>query len=658
MAEAEDVLVDAARHAVAWVQARRVRAPDAAQGLAELAPRLDLLLRAVHGRPFPLRVAQPGVPPTLLARWWRGEVQRPALPGTDGTRLWLPPALPGVPEDAIPALYRAMALQQAARAQRGSPQRAAALLPAERDAFLLLETLAVEAALLHALPGLSGPLQALRDAALARRPQPQALAEAFQRLEHTLRARWQAPLSAAVAPAPAELVSEARALVAGQPGARLHADWWSGEWRMPEPGASGMAACASAQHEEDGDGPPRSAQLRRRPRVRQAQEGEDDASPGAWMVQTAQPQEKAEDPAGLQRPADRDTQEPAQSHAESLAELDAARLVRTPQRAQEVLLSDDPVPATPAQALPRRTPAHGEAQRFEYPEWDHRQQAYRRPGTTVWVRAAEPGSRGWVERTLREQHALLQGLVRRFELLRSRRVTLRAQAEGDEVDLDALVQARADFRAGLPLSERVYRSQRLLRRDMACVVLVDISGSTDGWLAGSRRVIDVEREALLLLALALQRLGEPHALMAFSGRGSHRVTLWQLKGFEEPSSEAVLARIAGLEPQHCTRTGAALRHASWLLSQRAEHHRLLLLLSDGKPQDDGGYEGAAAVQDLRRAVLEARAQGQHPFALTVERQAADWMPRVFPPGHWALLQQPERLPLLVLQWLRRLLMAP
>jgi nitric oxide reductase NorD protein len=458
----------------------------------------------------------------------------------------------------------------------------------------------------------------------------------------------------APAPPPQELLRRAQVLAERLPGALLHKDWWSGEWKAPEPAAS---AAEPGPQGDDGSGePPRSARLQRRPRVRAAEEGEDDASPGAWMVQSAQPQEKAEDPAGLQRPADRDAHEPAQAHAQALAELEAARLVRSPQRAHEVLLADDPPPLQALQASARRVTLEG-AQRFEYPEWDERRGGYRRPGATVWVQPAAPGAPAWVHATLRRHHALLHGLVRRFELLRAQRLQLRAQLEGDEIDLDAMVQARADFRAGLPLSARLYRSQRLQRRDLACVLLVDVSGSTDGWLAGQRRVIDVEREALLLLALALQRLGEPHALLAFSGRGAHRVRVWQLKHFGEPGGDAVAARIAALEPQHCTRTGAALRHASWLLAQRPEHHKLLVLLSDGKPQDEDGYEGRAAVQDLRHAVREARVLGQHPFAFTIERQAAAWMPQVFPPGHWALLQQPERLPLLLLQWFTRLLGA-
>lgn len=156
--------------------------------------------------------------------------------------------------------------------------------------------------------------------------------------------------------------------------------------------------------------------------------------------------------------------------------------MRTPQRAPEVLLSDDPVPATPPEAAARCTLADVGVQHFQYPEWDHRRQAYRHPGATVWVHGDALGPRAWVQRILRQHHALLQGLVHRFGPLRARRIQLRAQAEGEEVDLDALVQASADFRAGLPLSERVYRSQRLLRRDMACVLLVDgAAPPTAGW---------------------------------------------------------------------------------------------------------------------------------------------------------------------------------
>ena len=128
-----------------------------------------------------------------------------------------------------------------------------------------------------------------------------------------------------------------------------------------------------------------------------------------------------------------------------------------------------------------------------------------------------------------------------------------------------------------------------------------------------------------------------------------------MRDFDDRVSAPVHARIAALEPDRYTRTGAALRHASALLSRLDAQHRLLLLLSDGKPNDIDHYEGRYGVADLRRAVAEAILQGIHPFCLTVDRQAPKYLPRVFGPGRYAVLQHTERLPLVVLQVLRRLI---
>lgn len=113
-------------------------------------------------------------------------------------------------------------------------------------------------------------------------------------------------------------------------------------------------------------------------------------------------------------------------------------------------------------------------------------------------------------------------------------------------------------------------------------------------------------------------------------------------------------RIASLEPEHYTRAGAALRHATATLMQQPAHHRLLLLLSDGKPNDIDDYEGRYGVEDMRQAATEARLQGIHPFCLTVDRQAAAYLPQVFGPHHYAMLPRPERLPIVLLEWMKRL----
>ena len=251
---------------------------------------------------------------------------------------------------------------------------------------------------------------------------------------------------------------------------------------------------------------------------------------------------------------------------------------------------------------------------------------------------------------------MLARIRRQFEMLRAHRVNLHRQEEGDEIDIDACIEARADLRAGAALSQRLYQHARAIRRDTAIVVLVDISGSTDGWIAGQRRIIDVEREALLPLSIALDSLGEPHAILAFSGDGPTNVRLRQVKDFDEAHSAATALRIAGLEPEDYTRAGAALRHATALLVARPARHRLLLLLSDGKPNDSDEYEGRYGVEDMRHAVLEARQAGISPFCLTVDRQAAAYLPHIFGVHHYALLQRPERLPVVLIDWLKRLLL--
>jgi nitric oxide reductase NorD protein len=186
-------------------------------------------------------------------------------------------------------------------------------------------------------------------------------------------------------------------------------------------------------------------------------------------------------------------------------------------------------------------------------------------------------------------------------------------------------------------------------------LLVDISGSTDAWIATHRRVIDVEREALLLVCIALEGLREPYSVLAFSGEGPSHVTIRDIKAFNEAYGTEVGQRIAALEPELYTRAGAAIRHASSLLMKQSAKHRLLLLLSDGKPNDLDEYDGRYGAEDMRQAVIEARLQGIFPFCLTIDRQAASYLPQVFGANHYALLPKPELLPSVLLEWIRRLL---
>lgn len=664
MAEAEDVLHDAARHATIYVRGlwARHRKPDGRPpdpALADFAHRIDLLVTAACGRSFPLRIAQPPALPTLLARLFRrgeGPPHRDALPSTDGARLWLPARLEGMDASQGAVRYRVLALQQALRARRGGPALAADEAdPLVRDLFLLAEADAADADLLRDFPGLGAALQALRRESAERRPPPADFPLHLRAVEARVRDRLaEVPVATADARANLEAARSLAQALRAQAGREdfgphpLYRDTWTGEFRVPTPveDIDGEAATPSSR-------PQRSAQLPRSPRVREAAEDEDDDQPGAWMIQPGEPLEQAEDPAGLQRPTDRDQETAAEELADMLSELPEARLVVAPGRPAEVLLSEDP-PDPRSRMRTQEATGEDDPRTRIYPEWDWRSQDYDPRGATVHLLPAAPGPQAWVDATLASHRGMLEEIRRRFEMLRARRVRLHRRPDGDEVDIDALVAARGEFAAGLPLPQNVYLEQRRARRDMAVLLLIDVSGSTDGWISGARRVIDVEREALLLVCVALEGLGHPYAVQAFSGEGPHGVIVRDVKGYDEPFSSEVALRIAGLEPESHTRVGAALRHASNVLMRQAAEHRLLLLLSDGKPNDVDRYEGRYGVEDLRQAVTEARLQGIAPFCLTIDRQGAAYLPQVFGPGHYALLPRPDLLPRVLLDWLRRL----
>lgn len=687
MAEAEDVITDVARHATVYVQGlwRRHQGapPTASVRLTDVAHRLDLLVAGVFGRSFALRVAQPPAAPGWLAGFFaRNRIPsiHQAVPATDGISIWLPASFgPGEDAGVAMARFRTMVLQQAMRAERGSawqcPTDAPLLL---RELFLLLEARAADAALAELLPGLARSILALRSEALAARPPLKAFPAHHQQLESLVRDVLGSAIHASIAPALLMAKGLAFALpantaqVLAQAGALHHAiapaypvdravrllwrDRWTGDLRPAPVAPRLLPGSASVDSETDPSGKPRSAKLSRRPEVREEIEEEDDSSPGVWMVQPAQPHEQAEDPMGLQRPTDRDAETAAEEFADALSELPEARLVSAPGKPKEVLLSDDPHELHAKRELARATNQET-AERLQYPEWDWRAGVYQVPGATVLLLPPPLGPQRWVDETLAQRGGMLHEIRRRFEMLKSQRVRVHRQLDGEDVDLQAWVDSHADFRAGQPMDQRLYQTERRSRRDMAIMLLVDASGSTDGWIAADKRVIDVEREALLLVCIALEGLAEPYSVLAFSGEGPQAVVVRSVKRFDQPYSEEVALRIAGLEPEHYTRAGAALRHATALLMREPAAHRLLLLLSDGKPNDVDDYEGRYGVEDMRQAVTEARLQGITPFCLTIDRQAPSYLPAVFGPHHYALLSRPELLPAVLLDWVRRLVTA-
>ncbi|NWN91617.1 hypothetical protein HLV39_08950 [Marinobacter adhaerens] len=679
MAEPEDLLSDAARHATIYTQKlwRRYRPLPAGPPtalLADIAPRLDLLIIAITGQSYNLRVAQHPAHPTFLSRVFR-RVQAPWLtqpvPATNGRHLWLP-ADSGIEDISYGnELYRVMALQQAMRAERGSAEPPRPFTsPTHADVYLLLEAWAADAALLHQLPGMQESIHQLRRFALQKRPPLETFSLPRRPLERWLRRLLESQVTARTVPLSdspaqsywlAEELIHSQKLLPGNPQTRkqtpgdapLLKDWWTGELRSPEVASAVETTETEEPPDDPTTSPPGSSRLPRRPEVREATEDEDNDNddPGIFMVQPDEPHQQAEDPLGLNRPIDRDEDTSADEFGDMLSDLPEARLISTPGSPKEVLIADDPPDTNTAMQLRQ---AVKEERGIRYPEWDYRSQAYRDPGATVRVLPNLPGTQAWVDNTLDEHRSLLNQIRRNFEMLSARRVTRRKQLDGDEIDLNAWIESYADFHAGGTLSEALYQTRRTAERDLAITLLIDVSGSTDSWVAANRRIIDVEREALLLVCIALEGMGEPYAVQAFSGEGPDTVIVRELKRFDEPYSNDIALRISALEPERYTRAGAAIRHSTQALMQQPAAHRLLLFLSDGKPNDKDEYEGQYGVEDMRQAVTEATLQGISAFCLTIDRQAPGYLPRIFGANQYALLPRPELLPTALLDWLKRL----
>jgi nitric oxide reductase NorD protein len=181
-------------------------------------------------------------------------------------------------------------------------------------------------------------------------------------------------------------------------------------------------------------------------------------------------------------------------------------------------------------------------------------------------------------------------------------------------------------------------------RSLATLLLADLSLSTDAHVYNDARVIDVIRDALYVFGEALAGTGDAFEMLGFSSVRRQHVRMQHLKAFEEPWSRAAQARVGAIKPGYYTRMGAALRHATRRLALRPERQRLLLILTDGKPNDLDVYEGRWGLEDTRHAVHEAREAGLMPFCLSIDEEAHEYLPHLFGRGGWAQVRAPAELP--------------
>ncbi len=276
---------------------------------------------------------------------------------------------------------------------------------------------------------------------------------------------------------------------------------------------------------------------------------------------------------------------------------------------------------------------------FLYNEWDHSREHYRKDWCVLRELDVHPVHDGFVADTLRKYAGLSARLRKTFEALRGENAIQRRQKNGDDIDFDALVDALTDLKHGRELNDRLFLRSRRTARNIAVMFMVDMSGSTKGWIN------DAERESLLLLGEALEILGDRYAIYGFSGTTRKRCELYRIKEFGEPYGDLVRARISGIRPQDYTRMGVAIRHLCGLLHAVDARTKLLITLSDGKPDDYDGYRGQYGIEDTRQALLEAKRDGIHAFCITIDHDARDYLPHMYGPANYALIDDVRQLPL-------------
>jgi nitric oxide reductase activation protein len=228
---------------------------------------------------------------------------------------------------------------------------------------------------------------------------------------------------------------------------------------------------------------------------------------------------------------------------------------------------------------------------------------------------------------------------------------LRRQEDGEEIDLNAAIRAMIDIRMGQTPDPRInIRIERKVR-DLAVLVLLDLSESTNEKLGDSDKpVIQLAREATALLSWAIDRVGDPFALHGFASDGRHDVQYYRFKDFGDRYGDDAKARLAGMRGGLSTRMGAALRHAGSYLLKQPEQKKLILLVSDGEPADIDVRDPQYLRADTKKAVEELATRGVRTFCLTLDPRADDYVSRIFGTKGYMVVDHvnrlPERLPLL------------
>ncbi len=284
-----------------------------------------------------------------------------------------------------------------------------------------------------------------------------------------------------------------------------------------------------------------------------------------------------------------------------------------------------------------------------YPEWDYNSQTYRPDWASVYESLHASGNPADIDRLLAKHGALAKQLKKMLDLLKPQdKVRIRYQEEGSELDLDVAIRSLIDFKGGATPDPRINMSHRTDGRDIAVMLLLDLSESLNEKAAGSdQTILELSQEAVSLLAWAIEKLGDPFAIAGFHSNTRHDVRYQHIKGYGEHWNDEVKARLAAMEAGWSTRMGAAMRHAAHYLGARKADKKLMLVLTDGRPSDVDTHDERLLIEDARQAVKELDQDGIFAYCISLDPKADEYVGDIFGRQYSVIdhvARLPERLP--------------
>lgn len=329
-----------------------------------------------------------------------------------------------------------------------------------------------------------------------------------------------------------------------------------------------------------------------------------------------------------------------EEHAQALSELNLRHVIRTNERSDSVFRSDvvmDNAAADLECDLPERAP-------FTYDEWDGRKRVYRKDWCHVYAAPVcfegAPSSQGLADLRERNQKQVKK-LKKVINQILNQRTWRGRQPEGDEFDLEAVVERSCDMFAGRTPSDKVYSQRKQTHRDLKTLILLDLSLSSDSWVEG-HRVLDVTRDAVYILGEVMGFAEKQFSIAGFCSNTRLDCRFQIIKDFDESWSVS-RHRLLNLQPSGFTRIGPAIRHSVSVLEGVASRQKLIILISDGKPNDFDRYEGRYGEQDVRQAIREARSKDINIHSLAIDSKAKFYFAHMFGKGQYQILPRPELL---------------